>query len=83
MDEEALIASLTRTRTLRTRMRHHGGNRGPLVGSRVPVLLPVRRRKPNKNNGLSVPTKTGGSLMPANVPASCAWRRNCRRRGTK
>ena len=46
-------------------------------------LRPVLRRKPNKNNGLSVPTKMGTSQTPANAPVSCAWRGNCRRRGSK
>ena len=41
------------------------------------------RRKPNKNKGLSVPTKMGTSQTPANAPVSCAWRGNCRRRGLK
>ena len=87
VDEEALIASLTRTETLTslegTPILHEGGTLSPLVGSRIPGLRPVPRRKSNKNKGLSVPTKMGTSLLPANVPASCVWRENCRRRGSK
>ena len=87
MDEEALTASLTRTRTLRspegTPILHQGGTLCPLVGSRIQGLRPVPKRKPNKNKGLSVPMKMGTHLTPANVPISCVWRGYCIRRGSK
>ena len=87
MDEEALTASWTRTRTQTspagTPILHHGENSEPLVGNQTRDLRPVPRRKPNKNKGLSVPTKMGTSQTPANLPASCAWRGNCRRRVLK
>ena len=87
LDEEALIASLTGTRTLTspegTPILHQGGTLSPLVGSGIRGLRPVPRRKPNKNKGLSVQTKMGTSRTPANVPASGVWRRNCRRRCSK
>ena len=87
VEEEAITASLIRTRTLTgpegTPILHQGGTLSPLVGSRIQGLRPIPRRKPNKNKGLSVPTKMETSLTPANVPASCVWRENCRRRGSK
>ena len=58
-----------------------GGN--SLVGNQTRELPPVPRRKPNKNEGLSVPTKMRTSQTLANVPLSCAWRGICRRRGWK
>ena len=87
VDEEALTASRTRTRT-RTRpegtpILRQGGTLSPLVGNQTRALRPVPRRKPNKNRGISVPTKMGTSPMPASAPVSCAWRRNFRRRGLK
>ena len=87
VDEEALTASRTRTRT-RTSLKgtpilHQGGTLSPLVGNQTQDLRPVPRSKPNKNKGLSVPTIMGISLTPANVPVSCAWHENCRRRGLK
>ena len=82
----------TRTRT-RTRtgtgpgetppLRQGGPILSPLVSSKRRGLRPVPRRKPNKNKGLSLPTKMETSLTPTNVPASCGWRENCRRRGLK
>ena len=87
VDDEALTASRTRTRTRTslegTPILRQGGTLIPLVGNQTPDLRPVRRRKPNKNKGLSVPTKIGPSLTPANAPVSCAWRGNYRRRGLK
>ena len=80
----------TRTRTRRgTRtgpgetptLRQGGPILTPLVGSETRGLQPVPRGKLNKNKGLSVRTKMGTSLTPANVPASCRWRENCARRG--
>ena len=62
---------------------HQGGTLSTVVGSGTQGLRPVPRHKPNKNKGLSVPTKMGTSQTPANVPASCSWRGNCRRRGLK
>ena len=60
-----------------------GGNSEPSVGNQTRDLRCVPRRKPNKNKGLSVPTKMGTSLTPANAPVLCAWRGNFRRRGLK
>ena len=83
VDEEALTA---RSRTGKctsaegTPILHQGGTLSPLVGSHTPHLRLVPRRKPNKKKGLSVPTKMGTSQTPANVPVSCAWGGNCRRR---
>ena len=87
VDKEALTASRTRTRTRtspeETPNPHQGGTLSPLVGNQTRDLRPVPRPKPNKNKGLSVPTKMGTSQNHANVPVSCAWRGNCRRRGLK
>ena len=87
LDEEALTASWTRTRTRASQEEppflHQGGTLSPLVGNPTGELRPVPRRKPNKNKGLSVPTKMGISQTPANDPVSCASRGNCRRRGLK
>ena len=87
MDEEAPTASRTRTGTRTspetTPILHQGEPLSPLVGNQTRDLRHVPRRKPNKNKGLSVPTKMGTSQTPANVPVSCAWRANCRRRGYK
>ena len=87
LDEEALTASPTRTGTLTnpegTPILRQGGILSPLVGNQTRDLQPVPRSKPTKNKGLSVPTKMGTSLTPANAPVSCAWRRNFRRRGLK
>ena len=85
--EEALTVSRTRTRT-RTRpegtlILRQGGTLSPLVGNQTRALRPVPRRKPNKNQGLSVPTKIKSSLTPANAAVSCAWRGNFRRGGLK
>ena len=86
-DEEALTTSWTRTRTRTspegTPILHQGGTLSPVLGNQTRDLLPVPRRKPNENKGLSVPTKMGTSQTPTNVPVSCAWRGNCRRRGLK
>ena len=90
-DAEALrrrtmTRTMTRTRTgpgQTSTLRQRGPILSLLVGSKTRGLRPVRRRKPNTNKGLSVPTKMGTNLTPANVPASCAWRENCRRRGLK
>ena len=87
VDEKALTASRTGTRT-RTSLEGipilpQGGTLSPLVGHQRRDLRPVPRRKPNKNKGLSVPTKMGISQIAANVPVSCAWRGNCRTRGLK
>ena len=86
-DEEALTASRTRTRmrTLPegTPILHQGGTLSPLVGNQTRDLRPVPRRKPNKNKGLSLPTKMGTSLMPASAPVSCAWRGKFTRRALK
>ena len=62
---------------------HQGGTLSPLLGNQPRDLRPVPRRKPNKNKGLSVPTKMGTSQTPANVPVSCPWCGKCRRRGWK
>ena len=74
VDEEALIASRTRTRTRTspegTPILRQGGTLSPLVGNQTRALQPVPTRKPNKNKGLSVPTKMGTSLTPANAPVS-------------
>ena len=60
-----------------------GGNSEPSGGQPNPGPTTCSQRKPNKTKGLSVPAKMGTSLTPANVPASCVWRDNCRRRGLK
>ena len=87
VDKEALTASRTGTRMRTspegTPILHQGGTLSPLVGNQKRDLRPVPRRKSNKKTGLSVPTKMGTSPTPANVPVSCAWRGNCRRRGSK
>ena len=87
VDEEALTASRTRTRTQTrpegTPILRQGGTLSPLVGKQTWDLRPVPRRKPNKNKGLSVPTKMGTSLTPVTAPASCAWHGSFRRRGLK
>ena len=87
VDEEAMTASRTRTRARTspegTPILHQGGTLSPPVGNQTRDLRPVPRRKPNNNKGLSVPRKMGISHTPANVPGSCAWRGNCRRRGLK
>ena len=87
VDEEAATASLTRTGTRThpegTRTLHQGGTLSYLVGNPTRDLRPVPRRKANNNKGPSVLTKMGTSLMPASPPASCAWRVNSRRRGSK
>ena len=87
MDKEALSASLTGTRTQTSPegspILHQGGTLSPLVGSQIRGLRPVPRRKPNKNKKLSVPTKMGTGLTPANIPASCVWYESCRGRGLK
>ena len=87
VDEEALTASRTSTRTQTrpegTPILRHRGTLSPLVGNQTRALRPVPRRKPNKNKGLSVPTKMGTSLTPANALVSCTWRGNFRRRGLK
>ena len=87
VDEETATASLTRTRTQTrqegTRMLRQGGILSDLVGNPTWDLRPVPRRKANKNKGPSVLTKMGTSLMPASAPASCAWRVNSRKRGSK
>ena len=57
-----------------------GGNSEPSGGQSIMGPTTRPRRKPNKNKGLSVPTKMGTSQTPANAPVSCAWRGNCRRR---
>ena len=87
VDEEAATASLTRTRT-RTRpegtpILHQGGTLSPLVGNPIRDLGPVPRRNANKNKGQSVLAKMGTSPMPASAPASCAWRVNFGRRGSR
>ena len=64
-------------------MLRQGGTLSPLVGNQTRDPRPVPRCKLNKNKGLSVPTKMGTSLTPANAPASCTWRVNFRRRGSK
>ena len=87
VDEDALTASQTRTRTRTSPegspILRQGGTLSPLVGKQTRDLRRVPRRKPNKNKGLSVPTKMGTSLLPANAPVSCAWRRKCRERGSE
>ena len=87
VDDKALTASRTRTRTWTspegTPILRQGGTLSPLVGNQTRDLRPVPRRKPNKNKGLSVPTKMGISLTPANAPVSCAWCGNFRRKGLK
>ena len=84
---EALTASRTRTRLLTspegTAILHQRGTLSPLVGNPPRDLQPVPRAKPNKNKKISVPTKMGTSQTLANVPVSCTWRGNCRRRGLK
>ena len=71
-DEEAMTASRTRTRTWTSQegapTLHQGGTLCPLVGSQIRGLRPVLRRKPNKNKGISVPTKMATSQTPANAP---------------
>ena len=87
VDEDALSLSRTRTRTGTrpegTPILRQGGTLSPLVGNQTRALRPVPRRKPHKNKGISVPTKTGTSLTPANAPLSCAWPGNFRRRRWK
>ena len=87
VDEEALTASRTRTRTQTSPegspILRQGGTLSPLVGNETRDLRPVPRRKPNKNKGLSMPTKMGTSLTPASAPVSCAWCGKFRRRGLK
>ena len=87
MDEEALTVSGTRTRTRSrsegTSILRQGGTLSPLVGIQPRALQPVPRRKPNKNKGLSVPTKIESSVTPANAPFSCAWLCDFRGRGLK
>ena len=61
-----------------TPILRQGGTLSPLLGNQTRALRPVPRRNPNKNKGLSVPTKMGTSLTPANTPVSCAWCRNFR-----
>ena len=53
------------------RSLQQGGTLSPLVGSRTRGLRPFPRHKPNKNKGLSVPTKMGTSQTPANASVSC------------
>ena len=71
VDEEALTASRTwkRTRTSSegTPLLRQGGTLNPLVGNQTRDLRPLPSRKPNKNKGLSLPTKMGTSLKPANA----------------
>ena len=87
VDDEAVTASLTRTRTQTlpegTGILRQGGTLSPVVGNLTQDLRPVPRRKANKNKGPSVLTKMGTSQKPASAPASCAWRVNSRRRGWK
>ena len=87
VDEEALTASRTRTGTRTspegTPILRQKGTLSPLVGNQTRALQPVPRCKRNKNKGLSMPTKMGTSLTPANAPVSCARRGNFRRRGLK
>ena len=87
VDEEALTASRTRTRTRTspegTPILRQGGTLSHLVGNQTRDLRPVPRRNSNKKKGLSVPTKKGTSLTPANAPVSLAWRGNFRRKGLK
>ena len=87
-DEEAMIrrtrietGARTRTSPGETPILHQGGSLSPLGGSKTRGLRRVPRRKFNENKELSVATKMGTSLTPANVPASCAWRENCATRG--
>ena len=51
-----------------TPILHRGATLSPLVGSRIRGLLPVPRRKPSKNKGLSVPTKMGPVEHPQTFP---------------
>ena len=87
VDEEAVTASLTKTRTRtrpeRTQILRQGRTLSPLVGNPTWDLRPVPRRKANKKKGPSVLTNMGTRPMPASAPASCAWRVNSRRRGSK
>ena len=87
VDKEAATARLTRTRT-RTRQEgtpiiRQGGTLSPLVGNPTRDLRPFPRRKANKNKGPSVLMKMETNQMSASAPASCAWRVNPRRRGSK
>ena len=82
VDKEPLTASWTRTR-MQTPILRQAGILSPLVGNQTRALRPVPRRKPNKNKGLSMPTKMGTSLTPANAPVSCTLRGIFRRRGLK
>ena len=87
VDEEVATASLTRTRTRArpegTQILPQGGTLTHLVSNPTQDLRPVPRRKANKNKGPSVLTKMGTSPMSASAPASCAWRVNSERRGSK
>ena len=68
VDEEALTASQTGTRTRTspkgTPILHQGGTLSPLVGNQTRDLRPVHRCKQNRNKGLSVPTKMRTSQTP-------------------
>ena len=76
------IRTTSRTGPGETPTLHQGGPiLSPLVGSETRRLRPVPRPNPDKNKELSLPTKMGTSVTPANVPASCGWRKNCARRG--
>ena len=85
VDEEALAGSRTRTRMRtspeRTPILRQGGTLSPLVDDQTRDLRPVPRRKPNKNKGLSVPTKIGTSLTPANAPVSLRMARKLQKKG--
>ena len=72
-----------RTRLEGTQILRQGGTLSHLVGNPTRNLRLVPRRKANKKRGPSVLTKMGTSPMPASAPASCAWRANSRRRGSK
>ena len=90
VEDAKALARRTRTR-IRTRtrtgpgetatLRQEGPILSPLVGSKTRRLRPVPRGNLNKNKKLSVPTKMGTSLTPANVPASYGWRKNRARSG--
>ena len=60
-----------------------GGNSEPSCAQ--PNTGPTTRSQTQaqQEQVLSVPTKMGTSLTPANGPVSCAWRGNFRRRGLK
>ena len=81
--------ALTRRIRIKTRigpgeipiLRQGGPILSPLEGSKTRGLLPIPKRKRNKNKELSGATKMGTSLTAVNVPASCGWRENCARRG--